>query len=64
MGEETPVRLKRIDRSQDENIYQPKIHARRIRELYRIGQQLHIPLTVIIDQAIEAYINQLNQQNE
>lgn len=63
-GEKLEPPIKRIDRSTDENIYQPKIHAKRIRELYQIGQQLHLPLTVIVDQAIELYINQLNQQEE
>jgi hypothetical protein len=62
MGEVEPP--KRINRSDDENIYQPKIHASRIRELYQIGQQLHLPLTVIVDQAIDLYIKQLAETND
>lgn len=63
-GEILEPPIKRIDRSNDENLYQPRIHSSRIRELYKISQQFHLPLTVIIDQAIEEYIKQLNQQEE
>ena len=57
---EFPVGQKRIDRKDDENLYQPKIHSTWNRQLYAIGQQIHLPLTIIIDQAIEEYIKQLN----
>jgi hypothetical protein len=56
--------LRRIDRSQDENIYQPKIHSDRIHQLYEIGQQYNLPMTVILDQAILMYIQQLAQEND
>jgi hypothetical protein len=60
MGVETlQAPVKRIDRSNDENLYQPKIHSTRIRELYQIGQQFNLPLTVIVDRAIELYVSQL-----
>jgi hypothetical protein len=65
MGGELPTNLPaRIDRSGDERLYQPQIHSSRIRELYKIGQQIHLPLTVIVDRAIEEYIKQINQQEQ
>lgn len=64
MERETPELPRKIDRSNDERIYQPRIHSRRIRELYQIGQEFHLPLTVIVDQALESYINQLNQKDQ
>ena len=42
----------RIDRKTDENLYQPKIHSRRIRELYTLRVMTGIPMTVLVDLAI------------
>ena len=46
----------RICRGRDESIYQPRIHADRIRELYKIGLETGLPLTVLVDYAIRSYI--------
>ena len=46
----------RITRQDDERLYQPRIHSRRIRELYRIGQETGEPITVLVDQAIADFI--------
>jgi hypothetical protein len=62
MGE-TLQPIRRIERGDDERLYQPQIHSKRIRELYQISQQYNLPLTVLVDQAIEGFINQLNQQD-
>src|SRR5215216_3661427 len=45
----------RIDRSNDENLYQPKIHSERIRALYQIKQGTGKPMTVLLDQAIQEF---------
>ena len=42
----------RIDRKNDESLYQPKIHSERIRTLYRLKQETGKPMTVLLDQAI------------
>ena len=43
----------RIDRKNDESLYQPKVHSDRIRELYNLKQATGIPMTVLLDQAIQ-----------
>jgi hypothetical protein len=43
---------KRIDRQNDESLYQPKVHSDRIRELYNLKQATGKPMTVLLDQAI------------
>lgn len=42
----------RIDRKNDESLYQPKIHSERVRVLYNIKQITGKPMTVLLDQAI------------
>ena len=42
----------RIDRKDDESLYQPKIHSERIRALYNLKQATGKPMTVLLDQAI------------
>ena len=42
----------RIDRKNDESLYQPKIHSERIRTLYHLKQETGKPMTVLLDQAI------------
>jgi hypothetical protein len=49
--------MERIFRDKDENLYQPKIHSDRIRELYKIGTETGLPLTVLVDYAIRSYVN-------
>src|SRR5258706_610833 len=45
----------RIDRKNDENLYQPKIRSERIRSLYRLKQETGKPMTVLLDQAIQDF---------
>ena len=47
----------RIERRDDERLYQPRIHSRRIRDLYRIGQETGQPMTVLVDQAIAEFVD-------
>ena len=42
----------RIDRKDDESLYQPKIHSERIKALYSLKQATGKPMTVLLDQAI------------
>ena len=42
----------RIDRKNDEHLYQPPIHSDRIRTLYNLKQETGKPMTVLLDQAI------------
>src|SRR5215216_3051598 len=42
----------RIDRKDDESLYQPKIHSERVRTLYSLKQATGKPMTVLLDQAI------------
>ena len=42
----------RIDRKNDEFLYQPKVHSHRIRELDNLKLQTGKPMTVLLDQAI------------
>jgi len=52
----------RIDRQTDEYLYQPRIHSERIRSLYQIKLVTGIPLTVLVDMAIEKFL--LEQENK
>jgi hypothetical protein len=46
----------RVCRDGDEKIYQPKIHSDIIRELFIIGQETGLPITVLVDYAVRSYI--------
>lgn len=52
----------RIDRQDDENIYQPKIHSDRIRELYELSQETHLPMTVLVDYALRGYFQAYQEE--
>jgi hypothetical protein len=45
----------RIDRKDDESLYQPKIHSERIRSLYQIKRATGKPMTVLLDEAIREF---------
>lgn len=46
----------RIDRKSDENLYQPKIHSERVKELYRLKEATGAPMTVLLDFAIREFV--------
>jgi hypothetical protein len=46
----------RVDRSNDENLYQPKIHSERIRGLYQLKKLTGLPMTVLVDMAISEFL--------
>jgi len=54
----------RIERHDDENFYQPKIHSDRIKELYAISQETNLPMTVIVDYALRSYYNAFIEEKE
>jgi hypothetical protein len=52
----------RIDRKNDENLYQPKIHSEKIRTLYRLKKETGKPMTVLLDQAIQNFAASFGRQ--
>ena len=54
----------RIDRKDDESLYQPQIHSERIRELYRLKQETGKPMTVLLDQAIREFAEIYSPENQ
>lgn len=54
----------RIRRINNENIYQPKIQPTRIRDLYRIRIKTHIPMTVLLDMAIQEFVEKMDMEME
>lgn len=53
----------KIDRKNDESLYQPQIHSERIRELYRLKQSTGKPMTVLLDQAIRELAESYSPEN-
>ncbi|MDD4987128.1 MAG: hypothetical protein PHQ43_15430 [Dehalococcoidales bacterium] len=49
----TPERVNRLD---DEGLYQPRLHSRWIRQLHLISQQLGEPMTIVLEQAVREYV--------
>lgn len=54
----------RVSRSDDERLYQPRIHSRWIRELYRIRWETGDPITVLVDKALAAFVERRKAGNE
>lgn len=46
----------RISRKDDENLYQPKIHSQRIRELHQIKELTGLPMTTLCDMALRRFV--------
>ena len=62
--EKYPNMRERIDRQDDENFYQPKIHSDRIKELYMVSQETSLPMTVIVDYALRSYYQAYQKEKE
>jgi hypothetical protein len=45
----------RVIRHDDEGLYQPRIHSRWIRELHAISQETGVPITVLVDRALQEF---------
>ncbi len=48
--------VERINRKTDETIYQPRIHAQRIKDLHRIKEKTGVPMTALVDQALGEFL--------
>ena len=46
----------RIDRQNDENLYQPKILSEQIRELHKVSEDTGLPMTVLVNVAINEFL--------
>jgi len=55
--------MERIDRSKDKRVYQPRIHADLIHELYLLKLQTGLPMTVLVETAISMLLDQ-HRENE
>ena len=56
--------MERINRSDDEELYQPKIHSERIRALYHLKEITGLPLTVLLDLAIGEFLEVMEKKGE
>jgi hypothetical protein len=54
----------RLSRSNDERLYQPRIHSRWIRALYRIRSETGEPMTVLVDRALAEFVERQRAQTE
>jgi hypothetical protein len=52
----------RINRQDDERIYQPRIHSILIHEIYLIREKTGLPMTVIVDHAIREYLEKYEME--
>jgi hypothetical protein len=46
----------RINRHNDEKLYQPRIHSDLIHEIHKVREITGIPMTVIVDHSIREYL--------
>ncbi|MHB0858816.1 MAG: hypothetical protein ACYC5M_14770 [Anaerolineae bacterium] len=53
-----------VDRSQDEKLYQPRIHSRWIRELHRIKLSTGSPMTVLVDRAVAEFVERYRAESQ
>ncbi|MHB0858420.1 MAG: hypothetical protein ACYC5M_12710 [Anaerolineae bacterium] len=58
------VALSTVDRSQDEKLYQPRIHSRWIRELHRIKVDTGSPMTVLVDRAVAEFVARYRAESQ
>lgn len=54
----------RIARDGDRSVYQPRIHAERISELYKIKLITGLPLTVLVNEAISEFVEKYKNTEE
>lgn len=55
---------KRINRSADRRRYQPAIHSDQIHELWVVAQSKRQPMTRVLSDAIEMYLDAIQEQDE
>jgi len=54
----------KIDRTDDERLYQPSIHSRWIRELHVISKEQGEPMTVLVDRALKEFVERYHLSQE
>ena len=54
----------RINRKDDESLYQPRIHSRWIRRLHGISAETGEPLTVLVDRALREFVARYQAESE
>lgn len=47
----------RMNWSDDERLYQPRIHSKRIRSLHAIREETGLPMTRLVDRALEEFLH-------
>lgn len=62
-SEENPNMENRIDRKDDQSLYQPKIHSQRVKALYGLKKVTGKPMTVLLDQAISELTERYGAEN-
>jgi hypothetical protein len=60
VGELSPQIMERISRQGDENLYQPKLHSTRIRQLHLMAVNEQKPMTRILDTLVERGVREYN----
>lgn len=55
--------MERVNRKDDEKLYQPRIHSKRIRELYKLGEETGLPMTVLVDLAVRNLVSSQHTTN-
>ncbi len=48
--------VEKIDRKTDQKVYQPRLHAEQVRELYQVKLETGLPLTVLLNRAVREYL--------
>lgn len=53
----------RVNRKDDERLYQPKIHSRHIRRLHQLSELTGEHITVLVDRALIEYVERQREQS-
>ena len=53
--------MERVNRQDDEKLYQPRIHSQRIRELHALSVETGQPMTYLVDLILRRYYEESSQ---
>ena len=56
--------MERINRKDDESLYQPKIHSEKIRKLYQLKAKTGLAMTALVDLALAEFIQKYQIREE
>lgn len=48
--------MERVNRKDDEGLYQPRIHSKRIRELHQLSVETGQPMTYLVDLILRRFL--------